>query len=176
MLEKMINDERFKITANVKKLIANSYEKITSIKQKKLKFVIEGDPVSSKRPRYSGRHFYVPDAAKNKTIIGNIIKEQLPKDFELIKTGIKLNINAYRSSKSFSTTEQVLCEYGYIRPTKKPDSDNVCKAYMDVMNKLVYDDDAQIFNLNYNAYFSNNPRVEIEVIYDTDFRSNKLKK
>ena len=45
------------------------------------------------------------------------------------------------------------CEAGLIRPTKKPDVDNVLKLVADSLNKLVYKDDAQFVEMHgYRRY------------------------
>ena len=54
-------------------------------------------------------------------------------------------------------------EAGLIRPTKRPDVDNVLKIVCDALNKIVYDDDACIVDAQVRKYYSANPRVEISI-------------
>lgn len=52
---------------------------------------------------------------------------------------------------------------GSIRPTKKPDLDNIAKL-ADALNKVVWIDDAQIVTLNVEKLYSDRPRLEINVV------------
>lgn len=52
---------------------------------------------------------------------------------------------------------------GEILPTKKPDADNVAKSICDSVNGIAYRDDAQVANLIVNKYYSDTPRVEVEI-------------
>jgi len=45
--------------------------------------------------------------------------------------------------------------------TTKPDIDNICKWYFDVLNQIAYNDDSQIVSLTSKKTYSNNPGVEI---------------
>ena len=50
-----------------------------------------------------------------------------------------------------------------IRPTKKPDMDNIVKAIADGLNNIAYHDDAQIVECSVEKYFSEEPRVEVTI-------------
>lgn len=52
---------------------------------------------------------------------------------------------------------------GAIRPTKKPDCDNVGKVIADSLNGIAYKDDAQIVSMAIDKYFAEIPRVEVEI-------------
>ena len=169
------------------KLLNKKIKKISRIKEKKLKLIIYGNPLSSKRPR-TGRfgNFYVPDAAKNKKKIREAIIGQL-KDFDLkndiIYTDFKFKINVYLPiPKNFSLIDKELAELKYIKPIIKPDTDNILKTYLDALNKYLFYDDSQCISSICNKYYSKNPRVIIIIIYKDDFsstffntRSKKLK-
>nr|WP_320443163.1 RusA family crossover junction endodeoxyribonuclease [Limosilactobacillus oris] len=45
----------------------------------------------------------------------------------------------------------------------KPDTDNYIKSTLDGLNGLLWDDDNQIVDLVASKFYSDNPRVEIEV-------------
>ena len=45
----------------------------------------------------------------------------------------------------------------------KPDTDNYIKSTLDGLNGLLWEDDNQIVDLIAHKYYSDNPRVEIEV-------------
>src|SRR5699024_11012696 len=50
-----------------------------------------------------------------------------------------------------------------IRPTVKADIDNYTKAILDSCNGILWRDDSQVVSLIANKYYSDNPRIEIEV-------------
>ena len=52
-------------------------------------------------------------------------------------------------------------DFGIIRPTKKPDLDNIAKAVLDSLNGIAYKDDSQIVSMVVSKKYSNRPRVEI---------------
>jgi Holliday junction resolvase RusA-like endonuclease len=51
---------------------------------------------------------------------------------------------------------------GKPKPTK-PDIDNLAKYYLDMLNKLVYEDDRFITGLRCEKIYSDKPRVEISI-------------
>lgn len=50
-----------------------------------------------------------------------------------------------------------------LRPTKKPDLDNVIKSILDALNKVAYHDDTQIVSLSMEKFYSDSPRVEVTI-------------
>lgn len=52
---------------------------------------------------------------------------------------------------------------GHIRPAKKPDCDNVEKIICDALNGCAYKDDAQIVRCTVIKYYSETPRVEVDI-------------
>ena len=50
-----------------------------------------------------------------------------------------------------------------IRPTKKPDIDNLVKSVMDALNGIAYEDDSQIVTLLAKKYYGEMPCVKIIV-------------
>lgn len=49
------------------------------------------------------------------------------------------------------------------RPTKKPDVDNIAKIILDSLNNIAYDDDKQVISCCISKWYSNVPRVEVEL-------------
>ena len=55
-------------------------------------------------------------------------------------------------------------EAGEIRPIKRPDWDNIGKLITDALiNNLAYHDDSQIVSCTVEKYYSEQPRVEVEI-------------
>ena len=59
--------------------------------------------------------------------------------------------------------ERALRLSGAHRPTVKPDTDNYIKSTLDGLNGLLWADDNQIVDLVASKFYSDRPRVEIEV-------------
>ena len=53
---------------------------------------------------------------------------------------------------------------GKLRPTKKPDLDNVAKIVLDSLNGAAYKDDAAVVELVVEKYYSETPRVEVRLV------------
>ena len=65
--------------------------------------------------------------------------------------------------KSVSKKRRELKNERIIRPTVKPDIDNYTKGILDSLNGICWIDDSQIVSLIANKYYSDEPRVEIEI-------------
>ena len=64
---------------------------------------------------------------------------------------------------SWSKTKKVLASSGEMRPTSRPDLDNVCKLCLDSLNRLVWIDDAQIVTMTLAKLYGEIPSTEITV-------------
>lgn len=85
-------------------------------------------------------------------------------DVEPLQDALSVEIWFYRAvQKSISNKEHVRRTTGCVRPTVKPDIDNLCKATLDSFNGILWKDDSQIVDLNLHKYYSDNPRIEIEL-------------
>lgn len=75
-----------------------------------------------------------------------------------------MEITAYYSiPKSASKKKAELMKGGIIRPTKKPDVDNLAKCVADSINNIAYKDDSQIVEMVINKYYCEIPRVVVEL-------------
>ena len=126
-------------------------------------FLIKGDPVAKGRPRFSGYHAYTPKKTRDYEALvkqsymgqcGNVITEK----------DVKITIIAYFSipkSKSKKVKEQMAT--GEIRPSKKPDIDNVMKSILDGLNGVAFVDDKQVVEVHVEKWYSEDPRVFVEI-------------
>ena len=77
---------------------------------------------------------------------------------------LDMRIKAFYSiPKSKSKKVKALMLDGTIRPTKKPDMDNVVKIIADALNQVAYRDDTQIVDCQCRKFYSENPRVEVSI-------------
>jgi Holliday junction resolvase RusA-like endonuclease len=64
---------------------------------------------------------------------------------------------------SWSKRKKDSCRRGLIRPTVTPDVDNLCKASADALTGIVMRDDKFIVMARIEKWYSDRPRVEMEV-------------
>ena len=77
---------------------------------------------------------------------------------------LKTEINVYMQiPQSWSKKKQEMAAKGEIRPTVKPDCDNIAKNINDALNGIVYPDDKQITSLLVNKYYSANEYVNVKI-------------
>ena len=144
----------------------------TSIRWRKVSFIIPMAPEPSHRPRLSGYRVYVPGAAKNQAFFN---KNVLPKLNGLfITTPCKIDLDIYvQTPKSFTKTQQLLAEMKVLRPwSNNGDVDNFEKAAYDMMQPnekrghvgIMYND-CLIIESHTNKYYSRTPRYEVTLTY-----------
>ena len=132
-----------------------------------MKLVFEIEPVEQARPRATrmGRGIRLYDPKKV-----SVYKKQLAMMCKFqykqapLAGPLKVEINFFRHvQSSVSKKERKLRLSGSHRPVVKPDTDNYIKSTLDGLNGLLWEDDNQIVDLIAHKYYSDNPRVEIEV-------------
>lgn len=75
---------------------------------------------------------------------------------------LDLRVIAYfQVPASASKKKKLLMLSHIIRPTKKPDWDNIGKVVADSLNKVGYRDDAQVVDAQVRKFYSSRPRVEV---------------
>lgn len=119
-------------------------------------FFVPGPPQSKARARtvhHGGRvHSYTPD----KTVLyENLIKTQYYSEYHksglLFGAGVPVEvyIDAYFGiPKSATKKAAQLMKAGLVKPTKKPDADNIAKVVCDALNGVAYKDDTQVVKLS----------------------------
>lgn len=65
--------------------------------------------------------------------------------------------------KSDSKTKKKAKIEGMIRPTVKPDCDNLAKSILDSLNGLAYQDDKQVVELSIKKYYAENAEVRVRL-------------
>lgn len=129
----------------------------------KVNFIIDGKPQGKGRPRLSYGRIKTPEqTVMYENYIKLLYKSSVKKYFE---GPIKMTIIAYYSiAKSDSKKRKEQKLKGEIRPYNiKPDIDNVVKVICDALNEIAYHDDTQIVSLKVGKYFSDKPRVEVQI-------------
>lgn len=127
-------------------------------------FSVEGDPVGKQRPRFSRGRTYTPKKTVDyEKLIADKAKQAMGAS-EPLETPvaafiyITVPIPASYPKKRFKA-----CLEGSERPCKKPDCDNILKAYFDAMNEVVYKDDSQIVEIHAKKVYGTIGMVEVMV-------------
>jgi Holliday junction resolvase RusA-like endonuclease len=129
----------------------------------RIHFAIPGEPMGKQRPKFGKGFTYTPQKTVN---YETLVKEMyLQKHFgKKLNGALSMTIWAtFSIPKSASKAKcQQMIDHK-IRPTKKPDCDNITKIICDALNKIAYDDDAQIVTVECNKYYGEQARVEVEI-------------
>lgn len=127
---------------------------------------IYGEPQGKGRPRFST----VCGHAKTRTPDQTVIYENLVKTEYRNQSGVRFPDDAmldvrviayYTIPKSISKKKRQAMLDHKVRPTKKPDFDNIGKVICDSLNGIAYRDDAQIVDAQVRKFYSDTPRVVV---------------
>ena len=166
--------------SRLKTSIFDEIKRINRIEWKRETFTIYLLPKATPRPRSTsnGSFFYVKGAKDNKTFFR---KEVDKMDLPFITTPCRFKCISYLPiPKSMKPVDQLLAEYGFIRPISKPDFDNLAKTYADMITDVILSDESLVVDGYSSKYYSWKPRIEITIEYmvehDSVFNKNKNKK
>ncbi|ENY8496187.1 RusA family crossover junction endodeoxyribonuclease [Clostridioides difficile] len=130
----------------------------------RVNFTIDGEPVGKERPRFNlaTKRTYTPNKTKS---YEELIKWLYQSKVKYRFTGyIKMTIRCYYSiAKNNSKKVKEQKRNNVLRPSKKPDIDNVIKVVADSLNGIAYKDDTQIVEVVASKYYSDKPRVEVMI-------------
>ena len=129
-------------------------------------FDIPGKPFGKQRPKFTTRGGYVKAVTPKDTVIyENLVKlsyKQTVKDTFTDEAMIEANITTFfEVPKSTSKTRRALMLEGKIRPTVKPDVDNIAKVVLDSLNGIAYHDDKQVVSVLVEKRYAEQPHVEV---------------
>lgn len=132
-----------------------------------MKLIFNIESQQQERPRATGRGKFIrmydpPKTAKFKKQLRALATEiyhDAPLEGE-----IYLKVAFYRKiQKSISKKEHGRRASGAHRPIVKPDLSNSLKAFEDALNGVLWKDDAMIVHEEIDKYYSDKPRIEVEV-------------
>lgn len=143
--------------------------------KKPIQFTIEGKPQGKARPRFR--------KTQNKTTGAETSYCYTPKETvnyqELVKLEYMRQCGSYYFGDNTALRVSLVIWYsiakrtkkdikndmlqGILKPTKKPDIDNVIKIICDSLNGVAYKDDAQIVGIYAIKLYSETPRVEVKI-------------
>lgn len=135
---------------------------------KRLVFKIPGEPVGKGRPKFSTRGGFVQTYTPERTRD----YEKLVRDCFIIQCGeaclgyfepqepVFLTVVAYfQAPKNASKAKRAAMEADALRPTKRPDLDNLVKCILDGVQKVAMHDDSQVVGITASKHYSDDPHV-----------------
>jgi len=131
-------------------------------------FDVPGIPRGKGRPRFARRGSFVKTYTDSKTAdYETKIKEVATRAMgssEPLETPVSVYLYV-RMPIPASTSKKAKKAMisGEIRPTKKPDIDNIAKAFLDSFNKIIYLDDTQVISLHCTKVYSVEPGVNVMI-------------
>lgn len=131
-------------------------------------FTLEGEPKGKGRPRFNtktGRTYTPSDTKSYERNVRNAYIFQC-NNFKFSDDAmLDMRIKAYYGiAKSDSKKVKAAKLEGLLRPTKKPDMDNVVKIVADALNEVAYHDDTQVVDCQVRKFYSEVPRIEVRLI------------
>ena len=136
-----------------------------------IKFSIPIEPVAKGRPRFHNTGQYVKTYTPKKTrvyenLVAAIATQNAPDEPWERTVPLYISINVYRSiPKSWSKKKRNCAIAGSLLPTTRPDLDNYEKAISDALDKTgkFFADDSQICISMTRKYYSDEPRIDVEI-------------
>lgn len=133
----------------------------------RINFTVMGEPKGKGRPRFcrnTGHAITPKDTVNYETLVKMEYTQACGELMFPDAAMLDMRIKAYYSiPKSASKKRHAAMLSGDIRPTKKPDMDNVIKIIADSLNKIAYRDDTQIVDCQVRKFYSEKPRVEVMI-------------
>lgn len=137
---------------------------------KSLSFTVPGEPQGKARPRATVRNrqprMYTPDKTVSyERMVAWTAREAGVRPCE---GPVTLSIAAHFLLPQ-SASKKRQAEMLKLRPTKKPDIDNVAKAVLDGLLSVAYGDDAQVVGLYVSKHWTDsNPCVVVHITREAD--------
>jgi Holliday junction resolvase RusA-like endonuclease len=131
-------------------------------------FTVPGQPVAKGRARIStfGGHVrsYTPEKTRRYENQVSAYAAEAMRNMPLLGGPVEVVVQAFMMvPASWSLKKRLSAIAGQIKPTTKPDLDNIVKA-LDGMNGIVVVDDSQIVKLTATKQYSEIPQLIVSVI------------
>ena len=127
--------------------------------------VLAGEPRGKGRPRFSRASgmAYTPAATRTYEASLSYVAQQAMDGRAPLQGPVTVQMVArFGIPKSFSAKKRDAALAGSLVPTKRPDADNLAKV-LDGLNRIVFDDDAQVVNLSLQKRYGSLPGLTIVV-------------
>lgn len=133
-----------------------------------IRFDVPGEAVGKGRPRAARRGngitLYTPPKTVSYESTVALFGAQAMAGRKPLEGPVKLDLAIGVSiPQSWSKKKAERAQAGYEKPTKKPDLDNVLKAFGDALNGVVWVDDVQITSVSVHKFYDTYPAVKVMV-------------
>ena len=135
-----------------------------------IRILVPGKAVAQQRPAFAARFghavaFERKESRNYKAYVRMLaVKAMEAHALQTIEDAVKVDIRICKAvPKSFSKKKSIDALNNNIRPTTKPDVDNIAKAIMDALTSVVWKDDAQVCSLTVTKEYSNSDCVSVTV-------------
>lgn len=132
----------------------------------RVKFSILGPPKGKARPRSTKNGVtYTPKETVQYENLVRLEYRRQCNDYHFPE-GVPLDVRIvayYPIPKSVSKKKRLMMIAHLIRPTKKPDFDNIGKIVCDSLNDVAYHDDAQICDAMVRKFYAEMPRTVVTI-------------
>lgn len=129
-----------------------------------LEFTVKGDPQGKGRPRFTriGKPYTPENTASYEEKVRLAYWEQC--GMEMAAAGIPLTLEitaVFGVPERFSKVVRQKMLAWEIRPTKRPDADNIAKIIADALNGVAWHDDAQVTDMTIRKVYGETPEVRV---------------
>ena len=130
----------------------------------KLEFTVSGEPQGKGRPRFTriGKPYTPENTASYEEKVRLAYWEQC--GMEMAAAGIPLTLEitaVFGVPERFSKAVRQKMLALEIRPTKRPDADNIAKIVADALNGVAWHDDAQVVSMAVSKVYGETPEVRV---------------
>ena len=126
---------------------------------------MDGQPVGKGRPRFSRATgtVYTPEKTARYEERLAWAAQSVMAGRPLLTGALQVDIEAHMEiPKSKTKAFRAAALDGKIKPTTKPDPDNIAKM-LDALNRVVWIDDSQIYLLTVHKIYSERPHIQITI-------------
>ena len=132
------------------------------------RFNIPGEPKGkvNMKPIKMGNHLSLCNPQHNVNYMSLVRDAWFSGGFDRIpdEACIRMTINAtFSIPTSISKRRKQMMALNVIRPTKKPDCDNISKVICDALNGVAFHDDSMIVTLNVTKSYGDFPQVAVQL-------------
>lgn len=139
--------------------------------KKEIVLIIDGNPFGKQRPRVvrtgkgASRAFTPEKTMQYESYVKVLYRRKYGRHTSFKEDDeLHLDIKAYYEiAKSTPKYLKEMMLTGVVKPTKKPDVDNIIKIIADSLNEVAYKDDKQIVACSCQKFYASEPRVEIAI-------------
>ena len=132
-------------------------------------FTIYGKPIAKKRHRafYNPKKKYIQTYQDKSAVVEeNLIRTEALKvrPEKLIEGAVELFVCCYYMIPKVTSKKKIdAMKRDQIRPTKKPDLDNIVKAIKDACTKIIWRDDSQVVTIIARKFYADVPRTVVNI-------------